>query len=144
MTVDGSAIYFRADEMRNHCEKAYARWKHREREIHIYYETWTGIYRNPEFLAWTINHEVLHAMIDDILEEDNLWKKNEKGVWNHWPFACGLDELFGFSFFDIYVLPKIASKRFYVLTNCLGDQEFLGLDFARHVLAFRDKEHFIP
>ena len=43
-------------------------------------------------VAHVLNHELIHGVIERIVEEDDL-----RG-WVHWPFFAGIDEMFGYSY----------------------------------------------
>jgi hypothetical protein len=135
--VDGSEIYFYSmkifQEDSAHHPQIYANWKCEERQVWVYFSEWKEEFKCPEFLLWVINHEFLHGIIDGILDDDDLWKKPPDGLWQEFPFFCGIDEVYGFSSFDTHFLPIIQERGGYVITGISGDQIIFGINFANKI-----------
>lgn len=137
--IDGSEVYFHAlnviSDKSDYHEKVYANWKYKERQIWVYFSEWKKEWQTPEFLLWIVNHESLHGVIDDIMDEEKLWSRYPDGVWTGFPFICGMDQVYDCSTFDLHFLPKIQSKGEYVLTSCSGRQTILSKSFAEKILS---------
>lgn len=135
----GAEIYFKNRPVFSVQEEykgklVYAKWKARQRQIWIFFNSWKKEFQNPEFLMWIINHEFLHSVIDDILDTDGIYDE----TYHDFPFVVGIDEMFGVSQFETHVLPKIMEKGYYLATFPGGTKHWFGVDFANKILRLKN------
>jgi hypothetical protein len=136
VSLDFSEVYFMPAIKENE-EATLAEWRDDKKRIELYFNTFRECEKTPEFISWIINHEVLEGLILFIEKQENLYSQCPQGIWDHFPFACGLDEIYGFSLFDFKVFPTIKYQGFYALKNAFGKRIYIGEDFANKVLRFR-------
>jgi len=67
-------------------------WVQAEKTIYIY-PNWPFCCFVWWNIAYVLNHEVVHGVIEQIVEDDGI-----KGESKHWPFFAGIDIFFGYSY----------------------------------------------